>query len=176
MEIHDLVPFVTTPEDHGAIGDGQTDDTPAIQSAINSGCKVLFGPNTYRVCSTITITKPTHLIGCGIGSTIIDVVICDCCCKCRSAKCKQEKTDIGSGEADADNSVNISPETGVCQCNCMCKCCSANECACDCGDCKCDCECSDCNCGDELIFTKLFDIQTDDFAVNSLTVQGTSDT
>ena len=47
--------------DYGAVGDGTTDDTTAIQAAItaaaNSGQSVFFPNGTYRVTSTITIPK-----------------------------------------------------------------------------------------------------------------------
>lgn len=47
-----------TPENHGASGDGTTDDTTAVQAAINSG-KPVFGAKTYKVTS---ITIPAYAI------------------------------------------------------------------------------------------------------------------
>ena len=53
-----------TPENYGAKGDGVTDDSSAIQQAINSGYEVHFGDNkTYYVPSAVTIDHDVHLIG-----------------------------------------------------------------------------------------------------------------
>lgn len=43
-----------TPEMFGAVGDGVTDDTTAVQNAINNG-NVIFCKGTYAIASTITI-------------------------------------------------------------------------------------------------------------------------
>ena len=49
-------------EDFGAIGDGDVDDTTAIQSAIDSGAKHLTFPSgTYKLSSTINITSELHV-------------------------------------------------------------------------------------------------------------------
>jgi hypothetical protein len=44
-------------KDFGAVGDGTTDDTAAIQAAFNSGFKnILIPQGTYRITSTLTIS------------------------------------------------------------------------------------------------------------------------
>lgn len=55
--------------DFGATGDGSTDDTIAIQSAINSGAKLVYFPaGIYRTTSTLTISSSgIGLVGDGIG-------------------------------------------------------------------------------------------------------------
>lgn len=73
---------------HGAVGDGSTDDTAAIQAALNavpsSGGTVLLPAGTYKVSSTLTIDKDnTVLTGVGASSVIqvpntalgIDVIV-----------------------------------------------------------------------------------------------------
>jgi hypothetical protein len=47
----------TNVRDYGAIGDGVTDDTNAIQSAIDAGGCVYFPPGTYKVTSTLTVSS-----------------------------------------------------------------------------------------------------------------------
>lgn len=47
--------------DHGATGDGSTDDTTAIQSAVDVGGRIHFPGGTYRVTSTLTVSSDTRL-------------------------------------------------------------------------------------------------------------------
>ncbi len=59
--------------DFGAVGDGATDDGPAIQAAINalaaaSGGILMFGPRRYRVATAITISGATIILQ-GAGFT-----------------------------------------------------------------------------------------------------------
>ena len=61
-------PKLFTPEDYGALGDGTTDDTTAIQSALTAaagGGKVLLGNRTYRI--TAALNKPKSVIFEGVG-------------------------------------------------------------------------------------------------------------
>lgn len=67
---------------YGAVGDGVTDDTSAIQAALDaaavSGRLVFFPPGTYRVTSLLTapaLTWPpgVSLLGCGPSKSIITV-------------------------------------------------------------------------------------------------------
>ena len=61
--------------DFGAIGDGITDDTAAIQAAINSGIandKAVFIPaGTYILAGVLTGGANLHLFGEGVGLTIL---------------------------------------------------------------------------------------------------------
>jgi hypothetical protein len=54
-------------KDFGAVGDGTTDDTAAVQSAINavpaSGGTVLFPAGTYALSATITLKSRVTLLG-----------------------------------------------------------------------------------------------------------------
>jgi len=56
----------------GAVGDGATDDTAAIQAAIaalpSSGGKVYFPPGTYKVTSTVDLGSGDVLIGGGTAN------------------------------------------------------------------------------------------------------------
>ncbi|MGC1176812.1 MAG: glycosyl hydrolase family 28-related protein, partial [Candidatus Saccharimonadales bacterium] len=73
-------------KDYGALGDGSTDDSTAIQAAFNavsvlnpdglsaSGAEVWFPAGTYNIGSTITVpsTSPrVHIHGAGKGATIL---------------------------------------------------------------------------------------------------------
>lgn len=55
-----LQDFVSV-KDFGAIGDGTTNDTAAVQTAVNAGLTIYVGPGTYMV-DQIVIDTPTHLI------------------------------------------------------------------------------------------------------------------
>ena len=56
------IPYVT-PEMYDAYGDGTHDDTSAIQQAVDSGYKVVFGCKTYLMNSTVLIAKRTTNTG-----------------------------------------------------------------------------------------------------------------
>ena len=66
------IPFVS-PENFGAVGDGVTNDAPAITAAIASGQPVYFSKKNYRVNSTINIPDNTQILGSGQGSIISTV-------------------------------------------------------------------------------------------------------
>lgn len=60
-------------KDFGATGDGSTDDTTAIQNALNagSGRTVYFPAGTYRISTTLVIKTKTTVLGDGINKSII---------------------------------------------------------------------------------------------------------
>lgn len=56
--------FYVTPEQFGAVGDGVTDDSQAVQDACDAGYAVYFASNkTYYLASTVTIDHDCHLFG-----------------------------------------------------------------------------------------------------------------
>jgi hypothetical protein len=64
---------VVNVKDFGAVGDGVTDDTAAIQAAIDSlvsGGTVLLPAGSYKVTSQIQIQKPISLVG-SLGNTFL---------------------------------------------------------------------------------------------------------
>lgn len=50
---------IVSVKDFGAVGNGTTDDTTAVQAAINAGGSIYFPPGTYKLSSQITYTMPT---------------------------------------------------------------------------------------------------------------------
>jgi hypothetical protein len=59
-------------KDFGAVGDGVTDDTAAIQAAINSGLSLLIPQGTFLISSTLTINlSNTSLFGEDVNTCII---------------------------------------------------------------------------------------------------------
>src|SRR5215475_14648662 len=61
---------------HGAKGDGETDDTAAVQKAVNSGAgAVRFGKGVYRLTKTVTIDLDkvgfVALLGDGVGKVVM---------------------------------------------------------------------------------------------------------
>jgi hypothetical protein len=58
---------VSTVRDHGAVGDGVTDDTKAVQAAIDAGGVTVFPPGTYS-CGTLTMRRASHLVGTNSGT------------------------------------------------------------------------------------------------------------
>lgn len=61
----------------GAIGDGTTDDTASITSAMTAaavvGGVVFFPPGTYKITSAITLPANVSMLGCGPNSTKISI-------------------------------------------------------------------------------------------------------
>ena len=56
--------FYVTPEDYGAVGDGETDDSQAVQDALDAGYAVYFGSNkTYYLAEAVTVDHDCHLFG-----------------------------------------------------------------------------------------------------------------
>jgi hypothetical protein len=62
-----LAGFVT-PQDYGAVGNGTTDDTVALQSAVNSGSPVFLPPATYLISSAIALPTTPFIFGAGSGT------------------------------------------------------------------------------------------------------------
>ena len=62
--------FYVTPEDYGAVGDGETDDSQAVQDAVDAGKAVYFAAGkTYYIPTAIEIDHDCRLFG-GEGTTI----------------------------------------------------------------------------------------------------------
>lgn len=66
----------TNVRSYGATGDGTTDDTQAIQNAINdvhknNGGLILFPTGTYKITSTLTLYANTSLYGTNIFASVI---------------------------------------------------------------------------------------------------------
>lgn len=63
---------------YGATGDGETDDTDAIQDALDSGARCVFFPAGIYVVTTITVnTSGQQLLGQGMKATSIVRVVAD---------------------------------------------------------------------------------------------------
>jgi hypothetical protein len=56
-------------KDFGAVGNGVTDDTAAIQAAVNAAKKIYFPPGTYLI-NVVTLNANNFLFGDGVASII----------------------------------------------------------------------------------------------------------
>jgi hypothetical protein len=63
---------IVSVKDFGATGDGVTDDTAAIQLALDDGQNgaVFFPTGTYKVSSALTVRPSTHVFGSGVDSVL----------------------------------------------------------------------------------------------------------
>ena len=64
----------TNVKQFGAQGNGTTDDTAAIQSALNSGGTIYFPPGTYLITSGLTATN-VNIVGAGANVSVINANI-----------------------------------------------------------------------------------------------------
>ena len=64
-----LTAFVNV-KSYGAVGDGTTDDTAAIQAAVNASDGVFFPSGTYKVTSPVTLKANNTVFGEGASSVI----------------------------------------------------------------------------------------------------------
>lgn len=62
---------VVSVKDFGAVGDGVTDDTAAIQAAFNVAGAIYIPPGTYKVTSTLTFIGNSEIFGAGPGVSIL---------------------------------------------------------------------------------------------------------
>jgi len=56
---------------YGAVGDGTTDDTAAIQAAVNASSGVFFPTGTYKVTAAVTLNANNTVFGEGASSVIL---------------------------------------------------------------------------------------------------------
>jgi hypothetical protein len=80
--ISSYFPGIIRPEDYGAIGNGQVDDTVAVQNAASAaGDKILLLSNKYLIYSGIRLPEHVHMMGMGkrssglIAGTSVNAVI-----------------------------------------------------------------------------------------------------
>lgn len=59
-------------KDFGAVGDGVTDDTAAIQAAHNTGHSVYYPNGTYKITDTITVSIYARIIGESSNGVVIN--------------------------------------------------------------------------------------------------------
>jgi len=62
---------IVSVKDFGAVGDGTTDDTAAIQDAIDSSLEVRIPIGTYKVTSSLSLREGSSVIGSGQISSVI---------------------------------------------------------------------------------------------------------
>ena len=67
-----------TPEMYGAKGDGISDDTVALQSALDSGFPVVLKPVTYAITDTLNLNSKNALFGLSRSSTLLMMTDKDC--------------------------------------------------------------------------------------------------
>jgi len=68
--VEDKLREAVSVKDYGAVGDGTTDDTDAIQYALATGGPVYVPPGTYLVSSLTIAVAGTRLFGAGPGSIL----------------------------------------------------------------------------------------------------------
>lgn len=73
----------TSVKDFGAVGDGNTDDTNAIQAAMDAvnarpyGGTIYFPPGQYKITSTIELRQNVNVVGAGGSEAVIYAYACN---------------------------------------------------------------------------------------------------
>lgn len=69
----DALPCDKSVMDYGAVGDGVTDDTTAVQAAVDAGSVVYFPPGVYAMAGHVAVTNPTRIVAWPRTATISDL-------------------------------------------------------------------------------------------------------
>lgn len=64
-------------KDFGAVGDGVTDDTAAIQAALTAHKNVHFPAGSYKISTALVLDNNHYLIGDGVGITTVNQITTD---------------------------------------------------------------------------------------------------
>ena len=85
-------------KDFGAVGDGTTDDTTAVRTALNSGGTIYFPSGRYRITSSLNIdNQGFKIVGDGLQSVLFLTLH------------QMDKTSLGLG-----STIAITTTTGGC--------------------------------------------------------------
>jgi hypothetical protein len=109
-------PFVDIKSQYGAAGDGKTDDTGAIQSALDSvkHGKIWFPPGRYRIMEPLIIRSGVTLVGAGPMATAV-VASRDgmCIVHCTGSNSAVRGMELSGGGFSGVSGLRVSPEDEV---------------------------------------------------------------
>lgn len=94
-------------KDYGAIGDGTTDDTAAIQAAVNTGKEVLIPAGTFRIIDTITFPGDMRMTFEGGGKILADAGTYSGSYVLRAEGSITQISDLGSNASKGDTSLTF---------------------------------------------------------------------
>jgi hypothetical protein len=71
VSLYDKLSQTVSVKDFGAVGDGVTDDTAAIQATLNASLGVFVPAGIYRITSSLVLNSGNHLVGAGQSATTL---------------------------------------------------------------------------------------------------------
>jgi hypothetical protein len=94
-------------QDFGAVGDGVTDDTTAIQTAVDTGKEILIPAGTFRITNTITFPGDMRMTFHDGGKILADTGTYSGFYALRAAGSITQISDLGSNATKGDTSLTF---------------------------------------------------------------------
>ena len=111
--VEEKVALIKSVKDYGALGDGVTDDSVALQNCLNTYGRIWFPEGVYLTSKSLIVYPNTHIYGDGRGKSILKAVTVGSDTGSNLFNCHMENISIRSMTIDG-NRDNITGAGGSC--------------------------------------------------------------